>query len=165
MIYVKGGETAKTPKELVQFMFTSKKSYSSEYRGSESFSDKEHTKLQCEEFKYRSITDIMTIFKTYFPNVSMEEMVFSILSTRIQGKRPRFGICSTVMAPTMLYGDYDYGVIGTEYMDQKYDAIMSWNDFVKYVEVKTFTMVLEFNNLTEKISFEDYKKLIGNEKK
>ena len=153
-LYIKIAKPLESSKDIIPDLFTHDISIG--FRGAITYFNEELTEIHCLADAYRSIDDVITVHVTYYPEITIEEIAFNVFSSVLEDNGPQFGLCDTIGKPTMYYGKYSFGCIGTEYLDHQKDAMMSWNQLAKKVGINNIYELKKFNNLFKNTSFEEY---------
>lgn len=105
MIYLKLKKQPTTIAELMTALF----SFSTVgiLKSVATYIDKECTRLDCNEDKYRSVDDLVEIVQTYFPNSTEEEILKQLLELKIHRGRVCYRLnminCYNIVKPTICF--------------------------------------------------------------
>ena len=136
-IYVKF-KKPDTLKEFIKLFFSSPKDSGDTMLNVETYSDIECKTIQCQANKFRSFDNVLELVWTYFPEVTISDLVHELLTADIRLKDGRqlyfhMSNCMSIKRIRMLYYIKESA---SPFEISKYDSKYSWKELLNMLNIK-----------------------------
>lgn len=152
MIYLKLEQKPKTLEELFTQLF----SYynASQLKSCETFEDESCNLSECDANKYRSIDDVLDIAQTYFPDLSEQHVIRSLLTTILEYRGdlyyPYLIACSKISRPTICFNEGEYPRVNIRYdfdsENLKQSRFKNWKEVCAIAGINSIKELQDIHN-------------------
>lgn len=152
-IYIDYKEPIENINQLLTIFYSPQQNpYENHLNGMITFNDENCTKTQCLSYKVRSIDDLFSLTKTYFPEATIKDLIHEIVLFKgiLRGKPVQFfpSFCNTIDKLTVYFHEsiIQEGHFNSTF-NKKLGSKWSWKELFEMLDINSFE---DFNNYKNK---------------
>jgi len=151
MIYLKTKKTFLTVHELLKELYSGGiRSYGSSWpQAIVTYKDNtNNSDIQCYQNKIRSFDDLKELILTYFPNLTLEEIVHEIITLDLSNDKQKFyfypSSCSTIRLITIYYMDRKKDTVHHLEAIPHYSSRYSWKELLALLKINNIYQLYDY---------------------